>query len=313
MGGDPSDLSMYDGTLPDFSDAVIPECGDIFALPDRTSALVVEGGPSEGLPASGGGWNATVTSSADQLVQGYVTYEDVVVVDGEGRVVGTIDTDFMGAEGPSYVGIAPGESMPVPLNMPSSCGEPANGSYQAYAMVTFVADDGTLEQAQGGPWPIEVGSGESHPGDNPPVGTAEMDLACGAPWDMPELGTDMSLELIDPIRTPRAATDNIDGDATLQTPQPMNEQLWTAVVVLQDGVVVSTLPGGDVYTSAAVSPGTSVPLQFISDMHSCSSDPTDPAPLPAGAYQVAVVAAAITGSETVTALAVTEATELVLR
>lgn len=312
-GNDQVDFPIYDGTLPDFSDAVIPECGDTFALPERTSALVVEGGPSDGLPDSGGGWDAILTNTSEEVVQGFVTFGDLVVVGGDGRVVSSIDTDFMGAEGPSYVGIAPGESMPVPLDLSGNCGELASGSYQAYAMVTFVAEDGTLEQAQGGPWPIELGSGESHPGETLPEGTVEMDLTCGATWVLPEVGTEMGLELIDPIRTPRSATDDIDGDAALRVTQPIVEALYVVVVVLKDGEVVGSLPAGDVYTSAAASPGVSVPLFFGHNLRACYGDPVKPPQLPAGDYEVAVVAAAITESESVTVLAVVEPTALVIQ
>ncbi|WP_420114054.1 hypothetical protein, partial [Pseudactinotalea sp.] len=83
-----------DAGLPDFSDAVFPECGEAFTgLPERTSDLVVEGGPSEALPEYGGGWMATVTNNGDELVQGQIAMMQLVVVDGEGNVVAAPDPD----------------------------------------------------------------------------------------------------------------------------------------------------------------------------------------------------------------------------
>lgn len=312
---EPTEPHDHDGALPDVSDAVVPECGGTFALPERVSELVVDGGPPGALPDQGGGWTAEVTSAADEVVQGYVTFAGLVVVDDTGAVVAAPDPGSMGAEGSSYVGVAAGASMPLPLQVGPDCRTGdwlPTGDYEAYAAVTFVAADGGLEQAQGGPWPVTIGGGDSEPIHSGPEGVVGADVGCGEPWSQPQPGTDIDLELIDQIRTPRPSSDDIDGRALVRVGQQMQSVVWTEVVVLSDGVRVNRPLATDATTTVAVSPGTSVPSEFGTDLLDCSE--SSDRPLAPGDYEVLV--GLFTGGDGeggVDVVAVTEPVTITLR
>lgn len=309
-----------DAGLPDFSDAVFPECGDSFALPQRTSGLIVEGGPSEALPEHGGGWTATVTNSTGELIQGQIAMMQLVIVDGEGEVVAAPDPDdslFLGAEGPYWMGIEAGGSLEVGIPMMPSCDTGdwlLAGEYQAFATITFVGsegDFGDMEQAQGGPWDITVGGGDSEVGTTVPEGAVLADLECGATWDAPDIGTGYELELIHSIRSPRSVTDDIDGSALLHTSSSVNGLTFTLVLVLKDGEIVNWTPGSDTATLAAATGGASIPLGFTSELFACGTEGS-PKPLPMGGYQAVVVA--VTADEEGThVLAATDPVALELR
>lgn len=296
-----------DAGLPDFSDAVFPECGDAFdGLPERTSDLVVEGGPSEALPEYSGGWMATVTNNGDELVQGQIGMMQLIVVDGDGNVVAAPDPDdqiFYGAEGPFWMGIAPGETLETGIPMTHGCetGDwlPA-GDYQAYAAITFTnseGDFGEMEQAQGGPWDITVGGGESDITPIVPPGTAVANLECGQEWTNPDVSTGYELELLDEIRSPRAGSDPIEGRASLTTGGPVDALVFTTVLVLMDGEIVNWEPGSDTATTVSATAGATVPLDFGSELFSCGSE-NSPEPLARGVYDVVVVAVALDGEGT---------------
>lgn len=296
-------------TLPDFSDVAEPACGEPFALPERVSELRVDGGPQAAMPDHGGGWTTQLVNDGDQAVSAYVAYEDVIVVDAAGAVVASPDPEFMGAEGATWVSIAPGESAAMPLDLSAGCagGEdlPA-GEYQAYGAVTFVADDGSREQAQGGPWPITIGGGDSQPVYTPPSGGVEVLTGCGDAWTPPAPTTGFSLDLIDPIRDSRAASDDVAGRAVLTVTQQMQGLVFTEVVVLRDGEVVDLSLGSDVSTLAVTSPGAVVPLDFSESFRDCASTSQEPTALPPGDYELVVVAAMLGEGEGMTVIAATE-------
>lgn len=306
------------GELPDVSDAVIPACGETFALPERTSELVVDSGPSEALPAHGGGWATTVTSTAEDPVQGFVAMQQVVVVDGDGRVVVAPDPEdpvFMGAEGPFWMGVAPGETLTTVVQMDVACetGDwlPA-GDYEVFATITFVAGSGEMEQAQGGPWPLTVGEGDAGAlPASPPDGAVPVDLACGASWAPPQPGTGYGLQPWDGLGGEHEAGAVLEGDVGVDLTAPMHGLLFPLVVVLRDGEVVNHQMGGDTATTVSATAGTHAVLDVAADLLDCGTPAGDPAPLPPGSYQAVLLLATMLDGEP-HAVAVTEPVDLEL-
>ncbi|WP_420111884.1 hypothetical protein, partial [Pseudactinotalea sp.] len=251
----------------------------------------------------GGGWMATVTNNGDELVQGQIAMMQLVVVDGEGNVVAAPDPDdpiFFGAEGPFWMGVAPGETLETGIPMTHGCENsdwlPA-GDYRAYATITFTnaeGDFGDMEQAQGGPWDITVGGGESEITPIVPPGTAVVDLECGQEWTNPDVSTGYELALLDDIRSPRAASEPIDGRASLSTGGPVDALVFTTVLVLMDGEIVNWEPGSDTATTVSATAGATIPLDVGSELLACGSE-NSPEPMAAGIYDVVVVAVALDG------------------
>lgn len=321
---EPTDSTGDDGGtdagLPDFSDAVFPGCGETFAPPERASALVVDGGPEEALPDHGGGWMASVTNNHDEPIQGQVAMAQLVVTDGDGRVVASPDPEdpvFLGAEGSYWMGIAAGDSMQTGIQMSPSCetGDwlPA-GDYQAYAAITFVGaegDFGDMEQAQGGPWPVTIGGGDSQPSTIAPPGSVQADLDCGATWPDPEVATGYDLALLDEIRSPRPVGEAMQGFAQLDVAGAIHGLVFTQVLVLRDGVVVNHNPGSDVATTVSATAGTRLTLDFGTEFLDCDSSLSDPQPLEPGGYEAVVVAVTVADDGT-HLLAATEPVELEL-
>lgn len=280
--------------LADVSDAVFGECGEVFAPPDRTSELVIESGPSEPLAETGGAWRTTVRIGSDELVQAPVAMDQLIVVDGEGRVVASPDPDsglFFG-EGPRWMGLAAGASIETTIVVPAAC-ETGDwlppGDYQAYGALTFV-DGEDYEQAQGGPWPITIGGGaEVEATATIPDGAVTADLECGATWTDPQPSTGFELELLDQIRTPREASDDIDGRALISVTAAIDATVFSEVVVLRDGVVVNHMPGTDDAQGVTATAGTTVPEGFDEQFFDCDVPMTDATPLQAGEYEVVVV------------------------
>lgn len=306
--------------LHDFSDAVFGECGEVFTPAARTSELVVENGPSEPVVQFGGSWVARITNNGQELVQSQVGFSKLVVVDSTGTVVATPNPDddfFFGFEGSAWYGLAPGESIETSLEVPPSCETGdwlAPGEYQAYGAVTFASEDGEYEQAQGGPWPLTVVDGTVEGGipQTVPSGALPIDLECGAPWEALSPTTGYGLELLDQIRQERSADEPIDGRAVVNITQPIDSMVFLQPVVLQDGVVVTQIPGTDSVTKVAASAGTSVPLSFGTEFFDCTAGSSGAAStLPPGEYQVAVVALTIV-DESTQLLAVTEPVDVVL-
>ena len=183
---------------------------------------MVENGPTGAMPATGGGWAATVTNTGDELIQAPVALTQLTIVDGDGRVVAAPDPDsdiFLGAEGPRWMGLAAGSSLETRIAIPAACATGdwlPSGDYQAYGAITFVDGD-SYEQAQGGPWPLTIGGGpETDLEVTVPPGTVPADLECGATWADPQPSTGFELELIDPIRSPRGPTTT----STVAPPSP---------------------------------------------------------------------------------------------
>lgn len=292
---EPGDDVIAGPVVHDFSDAVFGECGEPFALPERSSELVVETGPS-GAVEPHGGWTTTIANTSDRLVQGWVAVTHVVVVDGDGRVVATPDPEdpvFFGAEGPSWIGVTAGDSVSASMQLPLGCATddwlPA-GEYEAFGVVTFSHPDGGYEQAHGGPWPLTIGGDGTPQQPTIPAGAVPVDLTCGARWQDPQPSTGFELTLLDRIRTPRPATDDIDGRAVVGVGADIDAILFTEVVLLRDGVVVGHMPGSDNVTTAMATAGTTIPDGFASDLLDCDSSMTSPQHLAPGEYQVVVVA-----------------------
>lgn len=156
------------------------------------------------------------------------------------------------------------------------------GDYEAYGALTFVDGD-EYEQAQGGPWPLTIGGGSEIEGASTvPDGTVAADLECGATWTDPEPDTGFGLELLDRIRTPREADDDIDGRALVSVTAPIDATVFSEVVVLRDGVIVNHMPGTDDAQVVTATAGTSVPEGFDEQFFDCDASMGDAAPLPPG-------------------------------
>ncbi|HLV54721.1 MAG TPA: hypothetical protein VKY71_04010 [Actinotalea caeni] len=286
-GGDPDD----------WSDAVFPACGDAFAgLPERTSQLVVTEGPDGPTPTGGGPWLTQVRNDGATEISGDVAYAQMVVVDGEGVVVATNDPTsdwFWGAEGSLHLAIAPGDTLPFPVSPTWRCGDSQplpSGEYEAYVLLSVgeigVSGPDDLEQAQGGPFPLLVDDDrqpERLPVE-PPPGAVEWTTACGDTWSAPEPTTGFALDLEHEIRSPRAASDDIDGAAQVTAGAPVTGVLYNDVVLVRDGQVVTPPPGSDAHVLHALSEGSRVPLGFTSSLVGC-----DGSTLPAGQYQAVVL------------------------
>lgn len=278
-----------------WSDAVFPECGDVdFALPERQSQLVVDGGPSGSLPP-GAWWPTVIRNTGSTTVGGHAGILQTVVVDGDGAVVATVDPDdpvFWGAEGGVELSVAAGEEMPFAVQGTFGCdGAPLPaGSYTAYVLITVdpsgEADRDALQQAQGGPFPFTVDDGAAVPdlGLTAPEGAVEWSTGCGDAWSMPQVETGYQLELLDSIRAERPAGDDINGRSRLTTTSTLTGSLRNEVVLVADGQVVGEAPGTDALPMVFLSGGSTYDDSFVSQLMGC-----DGQPLPPGDYQAAVM------------------------
>lgn len=314
--GTPSDDPVTDPA--DWSEAVFPECGDTgFALPERTSQLVVDGGPPDALQP-GAVWRTTLRNTGTTGISGDVAILQTVVVDDAGEVVATIDPDnevFWGAEGSVSLSIDAGAELPFIVQPTWGCDGavlPA-GEYTVYVLITVAealgAEHATMEQAQGGPFPLVVDDGapDSAPELEPPAGAVPFTGACGDTWAAPDVQTGYELQLLDDIRPERAADDDIDGTARLTTTSDLTGTVYHEVLVLAGGEVVSEAPGTDAAPEVYLSGGASFESGFGTQFIGCDSQP-----LPSGDYEVVVVTVLMTGGERY-AIALTEPLAVVLQ
>lgn len=293
-----SDPTDSESDPADWSDAVFPECGDTFVLPDRTSQLVVTQGPAQPLGAGGGQWLTRVENTGSFRIEGAVAILQTVVVDGGGAIVATVDPDndvFWGAEGGALISIAPAETLPFRVEQSYACGGEGgllpSGEYEVYVLLTISDDLSTdpeqLEQAQGGPFPLVIDENvESPPIElTMPAGAAPVDATCGASWSYPDISTGFELDVTGAqIRSPRSVTDDIDGTSRLRITSQVTGTVFNDVVVIQNGQIVSMPYAGDSLSEQFLSAGSEVELSFGSSLIDCEGSP-----LPPGEYQVVVV------------------------
>ncbi|ACQ78894.1 hypothetical protein Bcav_0632 [Beutenbergia cavernae DSM 12333] len=297
------------------SEPVQPVCGEPFALPDRPSQLALEASFPEpvAFPADPAGLGTRLgavvelTNRGEAWIDETTPYEAQLVVVGlDGAVVAAYeDPDIGYGEGTSALAVAPGDTfeLSASLLLDFACGETAPtdatlppGEYEVYGLLP-AQGDGDL-QGQGGPWPLTVVDGQQ-PEEWPtpersgqPEGAVPWTYECGAAWEPPAITTGFTLEAEQPIRSPRPATDHLEGFWSLTTTQELRgPTVFGQVVLVQDGRAVSEpLPGGDAVTVPFASPDGAFSLLAAGNLVGC-----DGSSLPPGGYEVHVVALLIPG------------------
>lgn len=139
-------------------------CGDSVAGLASTPGLAVTGEFPDRVPAGGDGifaGSVTVTSTGPTIAGVTTPAADVYLTRS-----GTVVTNALAQEAIGRpVAISPGQDLRLaasgatlacaPDGSSGAALEP--GHYEAYALVTVVADDGTMHVVTGGPWPVELG------------------------------------------------------------------------------------------------------------------------------------------------------------
>ncbi|GMA32568.1 hypothetical protein GCM10025875_25600 [Litorihabitans aurantiacus] len=298
---------------PEGSDIATPVCGEVFALPDRPAQLtleldgdVVEAAGSDGNPSSLEA-DITATNAGAQPVSGGLdSVTALVVTDEDGRVVVTnANPDPANPESGAILALEPGDSVTFVGtaadyatsddcdSSTTTSSDPARlldpGSYQVFALRNLGAEGTVTQQAQGGPWPIEIAADPPAPGEPPapapdPQGALPL-AACGTAFDGAEPAAGITTEVAE-IRSPRAADDAItDLVHTVTTETPLDgTSLATNVVLTQDGVRVSEIPGSDNVSSVYASAGATFELTGQQILLGCDFEP-----LPPGEYEATPV------------------------
>ncbi|WP_156226057.1 hypothetical protein [Pseudactinotalea suaedae] len=270
----------------------LPVCGEPFALPDADLALTVETGP-DGPVAPGGVFQSAVENPTATAVSGSAASPFAVVVN-DGVVVAT-QTNFVlqGGEGTPILALSSGGESQLPVVIPPGCdgGELSPGRYETFVLVALGSanTDGSVMMGAGGPWALDIADDGSDGQDwsrTLPVGGVPFPDVCGDSWDLGEPSTGMELELVHDVRSPRSASDDIEGDVRITTTKAMTDVvLYTHILILQDGVQVSApVPANDNVMRVFMSPSASLTARIYSGLTGC-----DGALLPAGEYEAAVL------------------------
>lgn len=278
------------------TDPMLPECGEEYTIPDHDLAIAVGPGGSEPI-APDGSWVVEVSNEGSEAVREPIEGPFVALL-RDGVVVATRETFYgPGGEGVAWLGVAPGESVDVAATVAEACdgGAVEPGEYEAVAFLRLGFPDDAVTVAVGGPWPMTIADGGRDEQVEPTeLVTTPFADSCGDVWDGTAPDSDLTAELLDRIRTPRAADDDLDGQVRLTAPDGLvGTWAFTHVVVLQDGVQVGeNLLGSDGIDRLSLSPGGSADLRFWSYLRGCDGEP-----LPPGDYDVVVVVAAQTTGE----------------
>ncbi|MCW2701081.1 MAG: hypothetical protein JWQ45_2616 [Blastococcus sp.] len=132
------------------------ECGQQFQ-PSAAGALALTGRFPAQVPASQQTVGGTVEVSTPENLKGVTQPGADVFVVREGRVVAQpVTQDAVGM----LWATAPGETKSVPGEVAlTDCGSGEAlppGSYELYARVMIIPDDGGMVESFGGPWPLEI-------------------------------------------------------------------------------------------------------------------------------------------------------------
>ncbi|PWD50701.1 hypothetical protein C8046_08585 [Serinibacter arcticus] len=285
------------------SEIAYPVCGESFDLPTRPPQLrldlvdeIVEHGDDGGgeLP---GQLSATVSlaNDGDSPVAGLVDFDVfLVVVDGDGRVVSSAAHPFSpGPESSHHLAVGPGLSVERTASglTGTHCTDETYegvvrldpGSYEAFALMNVYQDGAVEQQAQGGPWPLEV-TAEAPPArdwstweEPPPLdGAVPLGSGCGVALDG-QPSTGLALEA-GPIRTPRAVDDSIDELALTLTSEPAltGANVLPTVLLSRDGVLVTHVPATDNTSVVTMSAGSTLGLTSWTSLLDCESQPVPP-------------------------------------
>jgi len=242
---------------------------------------------------------ATVLATNDGTtpVEGGMDYATfLVVTDLDGRVlVSGANPAYPTAEAGVVLNLAPGDTTSFgaeartydpELECDRGATEPGRlvdpWSYQVFALRNVWRDGEVVQQAQGGPWALEIlaepGAPQAWTPPEPLAGSEPLP-ECGLPFD-PRPTTGMSLDSA-AIRSPRAASDHISELALTLTTDRALTGLSTAstVILTRDGVRVSEISGSDSGEHLYLSAGAIHETWAFSTLQDCNFGP-----LAAGTY-----------------------------
>ena len=145
------------GTTPTAGSTALA-CGQPFRPPAGTGPLTVHGRFPASVPAGSGLVTGLVEVTSRVAARGVVAPHAQAFLVRDGRVASVpVPQDALGLRWeltPGTVERLPGEAALVSCE-PGGHPLPA-GTYQLYARVLFIPDDGTGLESFGGPWPLEV-------------------------------------------------------------------------------------------------------------------------------------------------------------
>lgn len=277
----------------DWSEALFPQCGasDV-TLPARSSQLQVTGLTTE--PVNPESFlDVEITNVGTTDIGGYAMAANLVLLDAGGTVVATVDPSTEAAWGVEDVvalSVLAGGSVSYELSpgWTSCAGDLPDGAYTAYVLVTVgdlgETDQLTLQQAQGGPFDLVIDSSASDGARDAaiPAGAVPFGLACGAPWQPPDVRTGATLQL--PVGFQSSPDDGETIPATLTAPTAVAGSVYGAAYLVRDGVIVATATPSHPDRLYA-SPGASAPVGFLFPWYDCSAEQ-----IGAGDYELFVVA-----------------------
>ena len=291
------------------SENVFARCGDSFALPEKTPQLTLElqTPVSENRYGSFGA-DLRATNQGRVDAQGVVDVS-LVIVDATGAVVWTdIGTDRPPFEMFRYLHLTAGDSATIAAETDSfyvcagASSTPGRaldpGSYEVYGLISVWVGDSIQQQAQGGPWPLDVAAAGPGTDQVPPTSSvlegSSVLATCGSPLDIdPDTGVSLSAAA---IRSPRAITDDIgDLQLTMTTGRALSQvTVFPLILLTQDGILVNAVAGSDTVYGLTMSAGTSVDFSASEQFLDCTGEPYA---LPPGAYEAHPVLATYSASD----------------